>query len=92
MLNAAWPMREEIFELLGKYQRFNYLVPLQNSNEARPNGGFFGSFAFISLSLGHLVDMQIIDSYLPDLLAPKTRIPLPERTQGFLSEKTAGFI
>ena len=92
MLNAAWPMREEIFELLGKHQRFNYLVPLQNSNEARPNGGFFGSFAFISLSWGHIVDMQIIDSYLPDLLAPKTRIPLPERTQGFLSEKTAGFI
>lgn len=50
MLNVAWPMREEIFELLGKHQRFNYLVPLQNSNEARPNGGFFGSFAFISLS------------------------------------------
>lgn len=50
MLNAAWPMREEIFELLGKNQRFNYLVPLQNSNEVRPNGGFFGSFAFISLS------------------------------------------
>ena len=38
------------------------------------------------------MDMQIIDYYLPDLLAPKTRIPLPERTQGFLSEKTAGFI
>lgn len=92
MLNDAWPMREEIFELLGKNQRFNYLVPLQNSNEIRPNGGFFGSFAFISLSGGHIVDMQIIDSYLPDLLAPRTRIPLPAWTQGFLKEKTAGFI
>lgn len=50
MLADAWPMREEIFQLLGKDQRFNYLIPLQNSNEARPNGGFFGSFALVSLS------------------------------------------
>jgi hypothetical protein len=89
MLSDARPLREEIFQLLGKDQRFNYLVPLQNSNESRPNGGFFGSFAFISLSGGHIVDMQIIDSYLPDMLAPNTRVPLPERTQGFLTEKAA---
>lgn len=92
MLSDAWPMREEIFQLLWKYERFNYLVPLQNSNEKRPNGGFFGSFAFISLSWGHIVDMQIVDSYLPDLLSPKTRVSLPSWTQGFLSEKTAWFI
>lgn len=92
MLSDAWPMREEIYELLGKYERFNYLVPLQNSNERRPNGWFFWSFAFISLSWGHIVDMQIVDSYLPDLVAPNTRVPLPEWTQWFLSEKTAWFI
>ena len=73
MLSDARPLREEIFQLLGKDQRFNYLVPLQNSNESR----------------GHIVDMQIIDSYLPDMLAPNTRVPLPERTQGFLTEKAA---
>ena len=92
MLSDAWPMREEIFELLWKYERFNYLVPLKNSNEKRPNWWFFWSFAFISLSWGHIVDMQIVDSYLPDLVAPNTRIPLPEWTQWFLSERTAGFI
>ena len=92
MLSDAWPMREEVFELLWKYERFNYLVPLQNSNEKRPNGWFFWSFAFIGLSWGHIVDMQIVDSYLPDLLSPNTRVPLPSWTQGFLSEKTAGFI
>ncbi len=92
MLNDAWPMREEIFELLGKHQRFNYLVPLQNSNEVRPNGGFFGSFAFVSFSGAHVVDLQIVDSYLPDLLAPNTRVPLPERSWSFLGAKSAGFI
>lgn len=92
MLADAWDMREEILQLFGKYERFNYLVPLQNSNEKRPNGWFFWSFAFVSFSWGHIVDLQIIDSYLPDLLAPNTRVSLPAWTQGFLSEKTAGFI
>lgn len=81
MLVDARPLREEIFQLLGKNQRFNYLVPLQNSNESRPNGGFFGSFAFVSFSGGHVVDMQILDSYLPNYLAPKTYITLPEWMQ-----------
>jgi len=92
MLSDAWPMREEIFQLLWKYERFNYLVPLQNSNEKRPNWWFFWSFAFISLSGGHIVDLQIVDSYLPDLLSPNTRVSLPSWTQWFLSEKSAGFI
>jgi hypothetical protein len=33
--------QKELFELLGKNQSFNYLVILQNTNEKRPNGGFF---------------------------------------------------
>jgi len=31
----------EFFELLGKDESFNYLIILQNTNEKRPNGGFF---------------------------------------------------
>ena len=37
MLDDAWPLREEIFQLLGRDKNYNYLIPLQNSNEARPN-------------------------------------------------------
>ena len=37
MLDDAWPLREEIFLLLGRDKNYNYLIPLQNSNEARPN-------------------------------------------------------
>jgi hypothetical protein len=33
--------QEEVFTLLGKDQSQNYLVILQNTNEKRPNGGFF---------------------------------------------------
>lgn len=79
MLDEAWPLRDEIFKLLGKDQSFNYLIPLQNSNESRPNGWFFGSFAFVSLSGGHITQMQVIDSYLPDYIAPNARLDLPER-------------
>ena len=37
MLDDAWSLREEIFQLLGRDKNYNYLIPLQNSNEARPN-------------------------------------------------------
>lgn len=92
MLDQARDLRAEIFKLLGKDQTFNYLIPLQNSNEARPNGGFFGSFAFVSLSGGHIVDLQVVDSYLPDYIAPNTRVELPNRIAELNWGKTIGFI
>ena len=92
MLEDAWPLREEIFKLLGKDQSFNYLIPLQNSNESRPNGGFFGSFAFVSLSGGHITQMQIIDSYLPDYIAPNARLDLPNRYIDAYGTKQVWFI
>jgi len=33
--------KTELFDLLGKDKSQNYLVILQNTNEKRPNGGFF---------------------------------------------------
>ena len=92
MLEDAWPLREEIFKLLGRDQSFNYLIPLQNSNESRPNGGFFGSFAFVSLSGGHITQMQIIDSYLPDYIAPNARLDLPNRYIDAYGTKQVWFI
>lgn len=92
MLSDAWEMREEIYQLLGKYQNFNYLIPLQNSNEVRPNGGFFGSFAFVGLSGGHIQELQVVDSYLPDYIAPTTRIQLPKWMGDLLGGQTVWFI
>jgi len=40
-ISDARKYKQELFELLGKNQSFNYLVILQNTNEKRPNGGFF---------------------------------------------------
>ncbi|MFA6256174.1 MAG: DUF4012 domain-containing protein [Candidatus Absconditabacterales bacterium] len=84
--------QKELFELLGKNQSFNYLVILQNTNEKRPNGGFFGSFAFIKVAQGHIKTLEIVDSYYPDFIAYKTRILAPEWTAPFLPDRKIGFI
>jgi hypothetical protein len=91
-LAEAYAYRDEVFLLLGKNQPFNYLVLLQNGNEKRPNGGFFGSFAFVTLEGGHIIHLEIIDSYLPDYLAPTTRIQLPSWFASTFGEERAGFI
>jgi dsDNA-binding SOS-regulon protein len=91
-LAQAYTHREEIYMLLGKNQPFTYLVILQNGNEKRPNGGFFGSFAVITLEGGHLTQLQIVDSYLPDYIAPTTRVPLPQRFSDAFGESEMGFI
>jgi len=41
VLSDLWAYKKELFELLGSDKPVNYLVILQNTNEKRPNGGFF---------------------------------------------------
>lgn len=77
--------KDHIFSLLWKDKIYNYLVILQNTNEKRPNGGFFGSFAFVSVYQGHIKDLEIIDSYYPDFIAENTRIVAPKWSWSFLS-------
>jgi len=86
------PYQKEIFELMGKNEAFNYIVVLQNTNEKRPNGGFFGSFAFVKIDKWHIKELEIIDSYYPDFIAHRTRILAPERTKAFLPDRKIGFI
>lgn len=86
------PHQDELFDLLGKDEAFNYLVILQNTNEKRPNGWFFGSFAFIKVKKWHIIDLEIIDSYYPDFIAYKTRITAPIWTAPFLPDRKIGFI
>ncbi len=84
--------QKELFELLGKNQSFNYLVILQNTNEKRPNGWFFWSFAFIKVSQWHIKDIEIVDSYYPDFVAYKTRIIAPAWTSVFLPDRKIWFV
>ncbi|AHB40878.1 hypothetical protein P148_SR1C00001G0063 [candidate division SR1 bacterium RAAC1_SR1_1] len=84
--------KSEFFDLMGKNKPYNYLVILQNTNEKRPNGGFFGSFAFITMDKGHIKNLEIVDSYYPDFIAYRTRIMAPEWTSAFLPDRKIGFI
>ncbi len=76
ILSDFWTEKEEIKVLLGKGSPQNYLVILQNTNEKRPNGGFFWSFAFVTLDKARITNLEIIDSYYPDYFAPEARVPL----------------
>ena len=76
-LSDLYDHRAEVYELLWENHTYNYLIPLQNWNEKRPNGWFFGSFAFVTLSGWHIENLEVIDSYLADYIAPKSRINLP---------------
>lgn len=91
-LSDMYDHREEVYELLWENQAYNYLIPLQNGNEKRPNGWFFGSFAFVTLSWWHIENLEVIDSYLADYIAPKSRISLPERYTKYFGEKQLWFV
>lgn len=84
--------KDELFNLLGKKEAQNYLVILQNTNEKRPNGWFFWSFAFIKVQWWHIKTLEIVDSYYPDFIAYQTRILAPVRTSPFLPDRKIWFI
>ena len=91
-LSDLYDHREEVYELLGENQAYNYLIPLQNWNEKRPNWWFFGSFAFVTISGWHIENLEVIDSYLADYIAPKSRINLPSWYSKYFWEKQLWFV
>ncbi len=84
--------QDEVFELLWKDKEYNYLIILQNTNEKRPNWGFFWSFAFVSVYHWHIKTLEIVDSYYPDYIAYKTYIPVPAWAKNFLDTDKIWFI
>jgi hypothetical protein len=91
-LSDLYEHRAEVYELLWENNTYNYLVPLQNGNEKRPNWWFFWSFAFVTLSGWHIENLEVIDSYLADYVAPKSRMPLPSRYSDTFWEKQLWFV
>jgi len=91
-LADIWKYKDNVFALLGEDQTYNYLVILQNSNEKRPNGWFFWSFAFISIEHGFIKELEIIDAYFPNFIANKTFIRAPWWTNPIREDDRIGFI
>ena len=91
-LSDLYDHREEAYKLLWENQPYNYLIPLQNGNEKRPNWWFFGSFAFVTISWWHIENLEVIDSYLADYIAPKSRLDLPEWYSHYFGEYQLWFV
>ena len=91
-LSDLYDHREEVYALLWENYAYNYLIPLQNGNEKRPNWWFFGSFAFVTLSWWHIENLEVIDSYLADYIAPTARINLPSWYTKYFWEKQLWFV
>ena len=91
-LSDLYDHREEAYKLLWENQPYNYLIPLQNGNEKRPNWWFFGSFAFVTISGWHIENLEVIDSYLADYIAPSSRIGLPEWYSQYFGEYQLWFV
>jgi len=66
-----------ILELLGDRYPHRYLILLQNDAEARPTGGFIGSFMIVDINDGYITKMEFNDVYDYDGQLTED-IPAPE--------------
>jgi hypothetical protein len=66
-----------VLDLLGDRYPHRYLILLQNDAEARPTGGFIGSFMIVDINDGYITKMEFNDVY--DFDGQLTEdIPAPE--------------
>ncbi len=84
--------KNDIYNLLGKNWEKNYIVILQNTAEKRPNWWFFGSFWFITIQSWFIKNIEIIDSYYPNWIAPNIKLQAPKRSWKFIPDKLIWFI
>lgn len=54
-----------------------YMLLLQNTGELRPTGGFWGTYGFLTMENGEIVDVQTDDIYAVDVLAIGRRTTAP---------------
>jgi hypothetical protein len=83
--------KDELYDLLWKEEQQNYIIVLQNTNEKRPNWGFFGSFALLKINKWQIT-YEIIDSYKADYLNPWITIKTPEWFSKNIWTSEFGFI
>jgi len=66
-----------LMKLLGQRYMHRYLILLQNDAEARPTGGFIGSFLLVDMNDGYITKTEFHDVYETDGQL-KEDIPAPE--------------
>lgn len=91
-LASVQPHLDEVLLYLGKNEPKHYLVILQNTAESRPNGGFFGSFAFMTISQWRIQTMRIMDSYMPNFYMPDAYLSSPSWARPLYGNAPIGWI
>ncbi len=92
LLEDSVEYHDEIISLMWENQEYNYLVVLQNTNEVRPNWGFFGSFALVTIYEGRIKNIELVDSYFMDYILPWSQIELPTRASKIFMVDTTWFV
>lgn len=68
LISKAGNFLELLPYIAGYPQESKFLIMLQNSDELRPTGGFFGSYAFMSIKNGRVENISTHDIYRFDSL------------------------
>lgn len=76
-LNSLNEITPIILKLLGDKHPHRYLILLQNNSEARPTGGFIGSFILMDVNDGYITRFEFKDVYDADGQLHEN-IPAPE--------------
>lgn len=77
ILNTTQEKIPAILHLLGDRYPHRYLILLQNDTEARPTGGFIGSYILVDINDGYITKMDFRDVYETDGQLQE-EIPAPE--------------
>ncbi len=77
LLQASEAKIPVILKLLGDRYLHRYLILLQNDTEARPTGGFIGSYLLVDINDGYIVKSEFHDVYETDGQLNED-IPAPE--------------
>ncbi len=84
--------REDLYKILWKEEKQTYIVALQNSNESRPNGWFFGSFLRLDFYWWKLLEYEIIDSYYVNHIDPDANVESPQRREKYIWSEKIWFV
>lgn len=73
--NLAW-YKSQIYDILWFSEKKIYMFVLQNTSEARPNGGFFWSYAIVQIYRWKVEDYKVFDAYYPQYINSGAKVTL----------------
>ena len=82
----------DIYNMIGQWSPKTYLIALMNTNEIRPNGGFWWSYILAKFDKGKLLEAKIHDAYYPNYIYSWLSMQWPERLSQIYTGSQIWFI